>query len=252
MCVPTPPLAGFIFWFYFRQLLTRLPLPVDCELFGSRSCLLPLHIISLGQGHRAWHSVDAWLCCLNETGFSCQHTVPLPGNLEKRNHFLLMEGQALPWVWAEPCHLFLSESLGCHCWGQVFCRQGFSGEAALCTSLQCLHFTAELRPRLQPFPDLITRNGHWPGLVPLIPLSLAPPRSARDAACTTSGRQLHANTGHEATIKISFLCLTFPDLPPSLLQCWLTLQRQLTSALLLTLQIARCTQFLGSSMKQPS
>lgn len=47
--VPPPALAGFILWFYFRQLFTRLLLPLDYELFGSRSCVFPLHSISVGH-----------------------------------------------------------------------------------------------------------------------------------------------------------------------------------------------------------
>lgn len=52
-----------LFWFYFRQLFTCPLLPLGWELFGSRSSLFPLHIISLG--HWVWNIADTWLCCLN-------------------------------------------------------------------------------------------------------------------------------------------------------------------------------------------
>lgn len=76
------------------------------------------------------------------------------------------------------------------------------------TSLQCLHFTMELCLWLQSFPDLITRNCHWPGPVPLILLSSAPLCSARDAACRIWGWTVHAKAQH-GTIKILFYVTHF-------------------------------------------
>lgn len=114
-----------------------------------------------------------------------------------------------------------------------------SGEAAL------FHFPAQ--PSVQCFPDLITRNCHWSGPIPLILLSCTPPFSARDEACRILGGQLHAKPCSMAKSKILFRvphCLNCLTLTSVLID----FQRLLKSAFLLILQMSRCTVFRISNV----
>lgn len=95
-------------------MFTPLPLPLACELYGSRNCLFHFHIISLGQ--RVWNIAKLdYAVELNGILFSAY---PISaGQFRKGNYYHLMEGPTPATGLGKA--LLLSEPLAYRYWGQA-------------------------------------------------------------------------------------------------------------------------------------